>query len=122
MATALYTTHMFLWRWFKRAVFLTIVLGIAYVVGGFVQWGGQPARDRVIAFFKSAEWNEGVKDLRTWFGALLQLAGKKIEEGVTPADQQKLNAIIEQDLKKQLEQIKTEGAEKLEAIKNPEKK
>lgn len=91
---------MFLWRWFKRCVVLAILAGGAYVVGGYVDWHGKPARDRVIGFFRSTQWNEGMKDLRTWLGALLQVAGKKIEEGVTPEDQQKLDQLFVEDMQK----------------------
>lgn len=85
---------MFLWRWFKRLVYFAVFCGLVYIASGYVQWGGEPVRDRVKHFFASTEWQEGQKDLRMWLGAMLQLAGKKIEEGITPADQQKLDAIF----------------------------
>lgn len=94
---------MFLWRWFKRLVFLAVLAGVAYIAGGYVQWHGRPARDHILAFFQSTQWKEGVKDFRTWAGQLLQLAGKKIEEGVTPEDQKKLDEVFLKDLQRQFE-------------------
>ncbi|MBI2346523.1 MAG: hypothetical protein HYV03_06540 [Deltaproteobacteria bacterium] len=98
---------MFLFRWIKRLIFLTLLAGVAYVAGGYISWHGRPARDQVIGFFRSALWKEGVKDMRVWLGALLQTAGKKIEEGVTPEDQRKLDSLIERDLKQQIESLQT---------------
>lgn len=92
---------MFLWRWFKRLVFLGMLTGVAYVVSGKVMWHGRPVREQVQTFVQSTQWNEGMKDLRSWLGALLQLAGKKMEEGVTPEDQKKLDQIFQKDLQKQ---------------------
>lgn len=103
---------MFLWRWFKRLAFFVLFALIAYVASGKVMWHGRPARDHVITFFQSTQWKEGMKDLRMWLGALLQVAGKKIEEGVTAEDQKKLDLIIEQDLQKHIEGMKSEAQPK----------
>lgn len=100
---------MFLWRWFKKLVSLAVFLGVVYVGSGFVKYEGKPARQYADEFFRSELWHEGVKDFRTWAAQALRLASSKIEEGITPADQQQLNKVIEDDLQKQIEGAKTAG-------------
>ncbi|MBI2344401.1 MAG: hypothetical protein HYV02_08735 [Deltaproteobacteria bacterium] len=99
---------MFLWRWFKRLIYLAIFGAILYAASGYIDIHGKPARVYADEFFRSDLWTEGTKDLRTWMAALLRVASKKIEEGVTPEDQEKLNAIIENDLREQIEGVKAE--------------
>ena len=99
---------MFLFRWLKRLIFLAMLAGLAYLASGYVPWHGRPAREHVKAFFQSTQWKEGVKDMRTWAGQLLQIAGKKMEEGVTPSDQKKLDEVFIKDLEKQIQGMASE--------------
>lgn len=98
---------MFLWRWFKRGMSLAIFAGVLYAVSGYVDIHGKPARAYVEGFFTSELWQEGTKDMRTWLAAVLRVASTKIEEGVTPAEQEQLDQLIESDLRKQIEGVKT---------------
>ncbi|GEM_PF-5111471 len=101
---------MFLWRWFKKLVFLGVLAVGAYIGSGYVQFEGKPLREQIQQFMASDIYKEGMKDMRMWVAAALQLASKKVEEGVTPADQQKLDSIIKADLKTQIESLKNSDA------------
>lgn len=103
---------MFLFRWLKRLVFLVILAGGLYAASGYVKIHGEPAKVHADRFFKSELWKEGSKDLRTWLASVLKLAGQKVEEGITPAEQNKLNELIESDLKQQIQGIKSQPSEK----------
>jgi hypothetical protein len=101
---------MFLWRWFKRAVFLVAIGLVGFAVSGYVDIHGKPARIYAQEFFASELWKEGVKDMRTWAASVLRVASHKIEEGVTPEDQAKLKSIIEGDLRNHIEGVKKQSA------------
>ncbi len=102
----LYRRCMFLWRWFKRMVTLVMMAAILYAASGYINIHGKPARTYVEGFLKSELWQEGTKDMRTWLAAVLRGASTKIEEGVTPQEQKKLDQLIESDLGKQIETVK----------------
>lgn len=99
---------MFLWRWCKKLIFLGILAAIAYAVSGYVNFHGRPVRQQAQEFFASSLWREGVKDMRTWVAAVLRLATDKVEEGIEPADQEKLKAVIEEDLEARINAIKSQ--------------
>lgn len=98
---------MFLWRWFKRLVSLAMLAGVLYAASGYIDIHGKPARSYLEGFLRSELWHEGTKDMRTWLAAVLRVASTKIEEGVTPAEQEQLDQLIESDLRKQIEGVKT---------------
>lgn len=90
---------MFIFRWIKNLISLGFFLAALYIGSGFVNYHGRPLRDQAKTFFASDAWKEGVKDMRTWAAALLRLASTKIEEGISADDAQKLNQVIQNDMK-----------------------
>lgn len=93
---------MFIFRFIRRMFYLAIFSGIVFYGSRYVTIEGKSARAWADEFFASAEWKEGSKDLRTWIGALLKLAGDKVQEGITPKDEAALRSVIANDLKQQL--------------------
>ena len=93
---------MFIFRWIRKLIFLAILAGVAYFGSSYVNYHGTPVRKIADDFLHSKEWIEGSKDLRTWLCALLRMAGDKVQEGITPQDEQKLRQVIESDLRKQV--------------------
>lgn len=99
---------MFIFRFIKNIIFWAGLLAALYFASAHVEIHGKPARQYADEFFKSDLWHEGVKDMKTWASAIFKAAGEKVEESITPEDQQELNNVIESDLKLQLKQIKTD--------------
>ncbi len=93
---------MFILRFIRRLIYLAIFSGVVYVGSNYVKIEGTPIRKWADDFFHSQAWIEGSKDLRTWVGALLKLAGEKVQEGITPNDEAALRNVIATDVQKQL--------------------
>ena len=92
---------MFLFRWIKNLIVLALLAAALYWASGHFSYQGRTYRDWVTLVYNSPVWQEGSKDFRVWAGQVLQGAGKKLQEGVTPAEQKKLENLIQGDLVKQ---------------------
>lgn len=92
---------MFLFRWIKNLILLTMLAVGVWWVSAHFKYQGKTYQEWAIQIYRSPLTQEATKDFRTWIGQFLQGAGKKIQEGVTVEDQKKLEALIQGDVVKQ---------------------
>lgn len=86
---------MFLFRWIKNLILLVIFAVLVYLAAHYPV-DGQPLYQK----FDTVIGSEAMKDLKHFFGGLLQSLGDEIQENVTETDRQKLEKEIYKSLKK----------------------
>lgn len=92
---------MFLFRWIKNLILITMLVVGGWWASAHLKYQGKTYQEWAIQIYHSPTWQEGSKDFRVWIGQFLQGAGKVIQEGVTAEDQKKLESLIQGDVVKQ---------------------
>lgn len=91
---------MFIFRWLKKLLILAlIVLALAWLADHTSF--GRNAKKRVVGFFKSELFSEGIKDLKVLTGEALKGVGDKLQEDVTPKEQKELDSLFQKKLLKE---------------------
>ena len=86
---------MFLFRWIKNLILLAVFAALVYLAAHYPV-DGKPLYQKLDTVIGS----ERVKDLKHFFGGLLESAGEGLQENVTETERQKLEKEIYKSLKK----------------------
>ncbi len=111
---------MFLFRWFKRLVFVVLIVAATLYFADY-QYKGKTLLEHFHDAQKSGLISEAAQDIKTWFSELFKLGKKAAEDKITTKDKDQLEGVLKNELKDNITKLKAE-AEKIAAPKEETKK
>lgn len=89
---------MFLFRWIRRVLFLAVFAALVWW-GASYKVNGRSLVQVAKGFVGSKNFDEGVKDLKMFFGGFLKSVGEELQEDVTEEERKQLESIIRKEVR-----------------------
>lgn len=104
----------------KIIVLILVIAGMLYIMN--YQWKGKTIKQHVIDAYRSGLVTEGVKDLKTWTGDLVNVGKKVTSDNITAKDKEKMENVIKNELRENIMKLKAEAGDSADAKKREENK